>query len=61
MVRNFETKTWKVDDIFQDIEGDPDNVMMTIPDEIIKYLDLKADDRIQVRVNSTGLIIQKVV
>ena len=54
-----ENKTWKVEEIFQDIEGDPDNVIMQIPYEISQYLDLQPGDRIGVQVTESGLVITK--
>ena len=52
-------KTWKVEEIFQDIEGDPDNVTMQIPYEISQYLNLQPGDRIGVQVTESGLVITK--
>jgi hypothetical protein len=40
--------TYKVEDIFHDIPGDPDNVNMTIPPEIAKALGLEPGDPIQI-------------
>jgi len=57
---DFENKTWKVEDIFQDIPGDPDNVNMIIPNEIAEYLDFKEGDTIRIQVTETGLILEKV-
>lgn len=36
--------TYKVEDIFQDIDNDPENVMMTIPPEICEELGWKVGD-----------------
>lgn len=52
-------KTWKVEEIFQEIPGDPDNVNMIIPDEIVEYLGLKAGDPIRIQVTEDGLIISR--
>ncbi len=57
---DFENKTWKVEDIFQDIEGDPDNVNMIIPDEIAEYLGFQEGDTIRIQVTESGLILEKV-
>lgn len=40
--------TYKVEDIFQDIPGDPDNVNMTIPPEIAEAIGLEPGDVIQI-------------
>ena len=45
---SLDKKIYKVEDIFTDIEGDPDNVLMTIPPEIIKHLGLKVGDTLNV-------------
>ena len=55
-----ENKTWKVEDIFQEIEGDPDNVKMIIPNEIAEYLGLEENDEVRIQVTESGLIIQKI-
>jgi AbrB family looped-hinge helix DNA binding protein len=36
--------TYRAEDIFQDIEGDPENVLMTIPPEICEQLGWKVGD-----------------
>jgi anaerobic selenocysteine-containing dehydrogenase len=53
-------KTYKVEDIFTDIAGDPDNVLMTFPPEIIKYLGLKEGDTVDVTTEGNSLKIAKV-
>jgi hypothetical protein len=58
--RSTDKKTYKAKDIFKDIEGDPDNVLMTIPPEIIKHLGLKEDDTVDVTARDNSLIISKV-
>lgn len=52
-------KTWKVEEIFQDIPGDPDNVKMVIPDEIAEYLELNEGDEIHIEVTESGMTITK--
>jgi len=53
-------KTYKVEDIFTDIKGDPDNVLMTIPIEIIEQLCLKEGDMLNVSVEKYLMILKKV-
>lgn len=53
-------KSWKIEEIFQDIEGDPDNVNMVIPPEVAQYLELNEGDQIDIKVTESGLIISKV-
>lgn len=52
-------KTWKIEEIFQEIPGDPDNVKMIIPDEIAEYLELNEGDEIHIRVSESGMTITK--
>lgn len=58
---DIENKTWKVEDIFQEIPDDPDNVNMIIPDEIVEYLELNEGDAIRIQMTDSGLILSKVV
>jgi hypothetical protein len=48
---------YKVEDIFQDIEGDPDNVTMTIPEEILREKGWGEGTRIKVEVGDQGTLI----
>jgi len=48
---------FKQEDIFQDIEGDPDNVNMTIPPEIMEKMGWKEGDPIKVLLGDQGTII----
>jgi len=50
-------KTYKVEDIFQDIEGDPDNVMMTIPPEIMEAQGWGEGTKIKVEIGDKGSLI----
>ena len=51
------TITYKVEDIFQDIEGDSENVTMTIPEEIMREKGWSEGTRIKVEVGDQGTII----
>lgn len=57
---DIENKTWKVEEIFQEIPGDPDNVNMVIPDEIAQYLELQEGDTIRIQATETGLVLTKI-
>ena len=48
---------YKVEDIFQDIEGDPDHVTMTIPEEILREKGWGEGTRIKVEVGDQGTLI----
>lgn len=58
-----EQKTWefKVEDIFEDIPDDPENVIMNIPKEIRDAVGLKEGDPIRVLWGDQGTIqIEKI-
>ena len=51
--------TYKVEDIFQDIEGDPDNVNMTIPPEISERMGWEPGDVLKITVEDGVISITK--
>ena len=51
--------TYKVEDIFQDIEGDPDNVNMTIPPEISERMGWIEGDILKINVEDGQISISK--
>lgn len=58
-----EEKRWeyKVEDIFEDIPDDPENVLMNIPEEIRNEVGLDVGDPIRVFLGDQGtLIIEKI-
>jgi hypothetical protein len=54
-----ETLTFNVEDIFEDIPGDPDNVMMKIPPEICEQQGWKEGDTLDITVENGVMIIKK--
>ena len=54
-----ENKQWtyRVEDIFEDIPDDPENVNMKIPDEIAEKAGLKPGDPIKILWGDQGTII----
>ena len=46
---------YKVEEIFEDIPGDPDNVHMNIPNEIMESQGWKEGDTLQIKIEE-GLI-----
>lgn len=53
--------TYKVEDIFQDIEGDKDNVLMNIPPEVSERMGWKPGDVLKINVlEDGGISIEKV-
>ena len=51
---------YNVSDIFHSIEGDDENELMTIPDEILEQMDWKEGDTIKTEVKNGALILSKV-
>ena len=45
---------YKAEDIFQDIEGDEENVLMNIPPEIAEQMGWKPGDVLRIKVEETG-------
>jgi formylmethanofuran dehydrogenase subunit D len=54
-----ETFTYTAEDIFEDIPGDPDNVMMKIPPEILEKNGWKEGDTLNVKLEDGAIIITK--
>ena len=52
---------YKQEEIFQDIENDPDNVNMTIPPEVAEAAGIMPGDAIKISVGDQGtMIIEKI-
>lgn len=54
------TKTYLVEELFQDIPNDPDNVLFTIPPEILESTGWKEGDTIKFEVEDGTIILSKV-
>jgi hypothetical protein len=54
-----EPLTFLAEEIFEDIPGDPDNVMMKIPPEICEAQGWKEGDTLNVKLENGALIITK--
>lgn len=52
-------KTYKVEDIFEDIEGDTDNVLMNIPPEIAEQMGWKPGDVLKIYAEEGSIVIEK--
>jgi AbrB family looped-hinge helix DNA binding protein len=52
--------TYKVEDIFKDIEGDAENVLMTIPPEVSEKMGWKPGDVLKITVDNGTISISKV-
>jgi hypothetical protein len=46
--------TYKAEDIFQNIEGDEDNVLMNIPPEIAERMGWEPGDVLRIAIEETG-------
>ena len=56
-----KTITYKVEDIFEDIPGDTDNVLMKIPPEISERMGWQTGDTLRIKVLEDGSVsIEKV-
>lgn len=55
------SRTYNYDEIFEDIEGDPDNVLLNIPPEICEEAGFNEGDLIQVTLEGKALLIMKKV
>ena len=55
-----KTITYKVEDIFEDIEGDDENVLMNIPPEVSERMGWKPGDVLKITVEDGNLTIVKV-
>lgn len=51
--------TFTVDDIFEDIPGDPDNVVMKIPPEVIEQTGWKEGDTLRIELQEGSIVLSK--
>jgi len=53
--------TYKVEDIFEDIPSDPENVIMNLPPEVMEEAGIKPGDTVKILLGDQGsLIIEKI-
>jgi frataxin-like iron-binding protein CyaY len=52
-----KTYTYSADDIFEDIEGDEENVLMKIPPEILEAQGWKEGDKLKIEWGDKGSIV----
>ena len=52
--------TYTVDELFEDIPGDPDNVIMKLPTEVCEQQGWKEGDTINIEVKDGAMILSKV-
>lgn len=53
------TFKYNADEIFQEIDGDPDNVLMKIPDEILEATGWKEGDELNITIEDGAITISK--
>jgi formylmethanofuran dehydrogenase subunit D len=54
------TFTFNAEDIFEDIPGDPDNVILKFPPEIIESTGWKEGDTLDITLENGSIVIKKV-
>ncbi len=52
-------KTYLAEEIFEDIPGDPDNVVMKIPPEILEITGWKEGDTLTIKLEDNAISIEK--
>jgi hypothetical protein len=55
-----ETLSFKTEDLFEDIPGDPDNVIFKIPPEICEQQGWKEGDTISIKVEDGKMLLSKI-
>lgn len=53
-------KTYKVEELFQDIPGDEGNVLFTFPPDLLNEMNLKEGDNVSFKSENGSIIISKV-
>jgi hypothetical protein len=53
-------KTYKYEDLFQDIPNDPDNILMTIPEEVLSKSDINIGDFVDITFHDSVMMIKKI-
>jgi len=59
-MENTEKFIFTAEDIFQEIEGDPENVLMKFPDEVLALTGWKEGDTLDIKVEDGKIIVNKV-
>ena len=54
-----EKLIFSVEDIFEEIPGDPENVMMKFPDEVLKLTGWKEGDVLNIEVVDGKIVVKK--
>jgi formylmethanofuran dehydrogenase subunit D len=59
-MENKETYIFTAEEIFQEIDGDSENVMMKFPDEVLALTGWKEGDTLDIKVEDGKIIVTKV-
>ena len=59
-MENNEKFIFTAEDIFKEIDGDPENVMMKFPDEVLALTGWKEGDTLDIKVEDGKIIVTKV-
>ena len=51
--------TFKAEEIFEEIPGDPDNVLLKFPPEILEQTGWKEGDTLDIQVEDGALVVSK--
>lgn len=54
------TFTFNAEEIFHDIEGDPDNVILQFPPEVLEATGWKEGDTLDITVEDGAIVVKKV-
>jgi len=55
-----DVNTYTYEDIFEDIPGDPDNVIMKFPPELEKELGWLIDDTINITLDGNSIVLSNI-
>lgn len=59
-MENNEQFTFTAEEIFQDIPGDPDNVLMKFPEEVLALTGWKEGDTLDIKLEDGKIVVTKV-
>lgn len=58
-MENSKQLIFNAEDIFEDIPGDPDNVLLKFPPELLEHVGWKAGDTLNIKLEEGALVITK--
>ena len=57
---DMENKTYLVEELFEDIPDDPDNVILKFPPEVLEHTRWQEGDTLNVEIENGAIVISKV-